>query len=133
MKKIGIYSSVLIFTLVSLVGLQSFQQKKAAAKIKFEKVVHDYGVMVQSADGNCEFKFTNTGNDILFLTRVAKSCGCTEPTYSKEPIPPGGEASIKVGYNTELIGAFEKTITVFSNAENNMVVLKIKGEVKAKE
>jgi hypothetical protein len=43
---------------------------------------------------------------------------------------PGGKSVIKVGYNTSgRPGAFTKTITVMSNAENSSIVLTIKGEV----
>ena len=31
--------------------------------IKFVNAVHDYGTIIQGADGNCEFKFKNTGKD----------------------------------------------------------------------
>ena len=59
------------------------------------------------------------------------SCGCTTPEWPKEPIKPGGTATIKATYNAAAMGVFTKTITVVSNANPNQKVLIIKGEVKA--
>ena len=97
--------------------------------IKFEKIVHDYGTIAQGADGNSEFKFTNKGKSPLILSNVKASCGCTVPEWPKEPIAPGQTGSIKVKYNTATVGAFNKSITVNSNALNNTVMLQIKGNV----
>ncbi len=41
--------------------------------VTFDKVVHDYGTIEQHADGNCEFKFTNTGKEPLILSNVRSS------------------------------------------------------------
>ncbi|RUA23560.1 MAG: hypothetical protein DSY76_09360 [Bacteroidetes bacterium] len=102
-----------------------------AAKITFDKTVHDFGKVKKGAEElKCTFTYTNTGNDMLFISRVRKSCGCTLPVYSKEPIAPGQSATIEVGYTTtDVVGVFNKKITVFTNAVNNAVVLTIKGEI----
>lgn len=101
-----------------------------AADIVFETEVIDYGTIEHNADGNREFKFKNTGKEPLIISNSTGSCGCTVPTWPKEPIKPGETASIKVHYATDRIGAFEKTVTVTSNAKTPSKVLKIKGTVK---
>lgn len=103
-----------------------------APDIQFEKTVHDYGTIVQGADGTCEFKFTNTGKEPLILSRPQSSCGCTVPTWPQEPILPGKSDVIKVTYNTNNVGMINKTVTVTSNAKTARVVLQIKGTVTAK-
>jgi len=101
--------------------------------IVFEKTTHDYGTIVQGADGNSEFKFTNKGKSPIILSNVHASCGCTVPEWPKEPILPGKTSSIKVTYNTANLGSFGKTISVSSNAVNSTVVLTIKGNVTPKQ
>jgi len=110
------------------------QTSKTTVKetIVFDKTVHDYGTIVQNADGNCEFQFTNKGKEPLVLSNVSSSCGCTVPTWPREPIAPGKSASIKVKYDTNRVGLINKSITVSSNAANNPVVLQIKGNVTPK-
>lgn len=108
------------------------QPNPNAPEISFEKTVHDYGTIVQGADGTCEFKFTNTGKEPLILSKPQSSCGCTIPTWPQEPILPGKSDAIKVTYNTHNIGGINKTVTVTSNAKTSRVVLSIKGTVIAK-
>ncbi|MEO6901756.1 MAG: DUF1573 domain-containing protein [Bacteroidia bacterium] len=100
-----------------------------APKFKFESEVVDYGTVAHNADGNREFKFTNVGKEPLIISNAVGSCGCTTPLWPKEPIKPGGTGIIKVHYATDRVGAFEKTVTLTSNAETPSKVLKIKGTV----
>ena len=101
------------------------------ARISFSEMEHQYGTIVKGGDGNCEFTFTNDGNEPLILSNVKASCGCTVPTWTKEPIMPGNTGTIKVRYNTNNVGSFTKTITVTCNAVNApRTTLKIKGKVE---
>ncbi|HOY30795.1 MAG TPA: DUF1573 domain-containing protein [Bacteroidales bacterium] len=97
--------------------------------ISFDKLVHDYGTIKQGSDGTCEFTFKNTGKEPLILSNVKSSCGCTVPTWPKDPIIPGQSGVIKVVYDTKRVGIISKTITVISNAETGTVTLSIKGNV----
>jgi hypothetical protein len=102
-----------------------------AAEITFENEVHDYGTIKQGADGGCEFKFKNTGKEPLVISNARGSCGCTVPTWPKEPIMKGQTGVIKVHYDTKRVGAFTKTVTITSNAKSDNKVLTIKGVVEA--
>ena len=86
------------------------------AAFKFEEEVIDYGTIQKNADGNRVFKFTNTGGSPLIITNAKGSCGCTVPSYNKEPIMPGETGEIGVKYATDRVGRFSKTITLTSNA-----------------
>ena len=100
------------------------------AEISFEKEVHDYGVMEQNGNGQCEFVFTNTGTEPLLITNARGSCGCTVPEWPREPIAPGASSAIKVKYDTKRPGPINKSVTITSNAINTPTkVLRIKGEV----
>lgn len=105
------------------------QNNPNAPEIYFEKTVHDYGELKKDSDGSCEFTFKNTGKEPLILSNVKSSCGCTVPTWPKEPVLPGGSEVIKVVYDTKNVGVISKTVTVTSNAKTNPVVLNIKGNV----
>lgn len=130
MKKIFATISLVLF--VFFAANAQTAAKSDGPEIKFDKMEHDYGTITKGSDGSCVFKFKNIGNEVLVISDVRKSCGCTTPTWSKEPILPGQSGEIKVGYNTENIAPFSKTITVISNAVNATVTLTIKGNVVAK-
>ena len=124
---------LLIGILVMMAGAAQAQDAKTTqngAEIEFEKLVHDYGEVPYNGNGECEFKFTNTGNEPLIIQKPKSSCGCTVPSWPKEPILPGESDVIKVTYKTTRVGNINKTVTVTSNAiKNGTVVLRIKGKV----
>ncbi len=122
---------VLIFILaISVIGFSSMTStENPAAKIEFDKLIHDFGKIPQGKPVKVVFKFTNTGNDVLLLTNVVKSCGCTTPVFSTEPVLPKQKGTIELGFDAQSVGAFNKKVTVFSNAENDQIILTIKGEV----
>jgi len=113
---------------------QSVQTVQTASQdsIIFDKLEYDYGTMEYGGDGNTEFTFTNKGKAPVVLSNVRASCGCTTPEWTKTPVAPGEKGTIKVKYNTNLPGTFNKSITVSSNAANSNVMLRIKGNVKPK-
>lgn len=102
-----------------------------APTMAFAKDAIDYGTIKQDADGNRVFTFTNDGKEPIIISEAHGSCGCTVPTYPKEPIMPGKTAEIKVHYDTHRVGPFSKSVTVNSNAKNSPVVLRISGTVEA--
>lgn len=113
--------------------IKTNKEDKNLPEIFFEKTVHDYGVLKYDGDGTCEFTFKNIGKEPLLLTQVQASCGCTTPTWPKEPIKPGDKGTIVVKYNTKIPNAFTKSIRVYSNAKTGLVSLTIKGTVENKQ
>jgi hypothetical protein len=109
--------------------------KVEGAGMVFVSETIDYGTVAANSDGKREFVFTNNGNKPLIITNATGSCGCTVPTYSKEPIAPGAKGVIGVKYDTSRAGQpFTKTVTITSNAAGTpSKTLTIKGNVLAAE
>jgi hypothetical protein len=103
----------------------------SGAKIEFVSPVHDFGNIKQGVPVSTDFVFKNTGTAPLILTNVQASCGCTVPTWPREPIAQGGTTKITVTYNAANIGNFSKTITVTHNGATATDILTIKGVVLA--
>lgn len=131
MKRLFLISSLIILSSVLLVA-QEEKKAKSTDQMAFETLSHDYGSIVYDADGTYKFKFTNNSDKPIVITNVKSSCGCTIPSWPKEPVQPGEKGSITVKYNTKLPGTFNKTVQVFSTAENSPVKLIIRGKVNAK-
>lgn len=109
------------------------EKKLSNATIDFVSKVVDYGLIDHNSDGVRNFTFTNNGTEPLTINKAKGSCGCTVPTYPKDPIAPGETAEIGVKYATNRVGKFTKTITLTTNASKKPVILTIKGEVKPAE
>jgi len=126
---------IVLISALMVIGTIPVKSQFSEATISFEKLNHNFGT-IKEEDGTVEytFKFKNNGNQPLLINTVRSSCGCTVAEWSKEPIPPGSEGSIKVGYNPlRRPGAFRKSITVVSNArENSTLNLYIVGLVEPK-
>lgn len=105
-------------------------QKKKANPI-FNKTVHDFGKVKESAGSvKTIFTFVNKGDAPFIINRVQTTCGCTTPTYSKEPILPGKQGSIEVSYSTTgRPGAIKRQISIYSNVADTVYTLNIRGEV----
>jgi Protein of unknown function (DUF1573) len=105
------------------------QQRNAA--ISFNSENFDFGQIKEGAgSATHKFEFTNTGSQPLVITNVTTSCGCTSPAWTREPVMPGAKGFVSATYDVKgRPGKFEKTISVSSNADRSMVVLKISGDV----
>jgi hypothetical protein len=150
MKKSIQHLSFLIATFLtinSFVAQQSIAISQGA-EISFDKSTHDYGQIEKSANGECVFVFTNTGNQPLKISNAKGSCGCTVPQWPREEIAPGSTGEIRVRYDTKRVGVINKSVTIQSNAMNSDNItrakkdsdgkviggtstIRIKGEVKA--
>jgi Protein of unknown function (DUF1573) len=98
----------------------------------FEQTEVDYGTITQGADPLRRFKFKNTGTEPLIIKNARGSCGCTVPSFKKEPIAPGETSEIEVRYDTQRIGGFQKSVTIETNEGDQSRVLMIKGVVNEK-
>ena len=107
------------------------EANKPAPKIKFEKVVHDFGKITPGTKNVCEFKFTNAGDSLLKITKVSKTCGCTPYTLAKKEYEPGETGTLKVRYNaSKRPASITRRLYVSSNDKANpKVTLSIKARI----
>lgn len=124
MKKIACLF-VALFAFVSVTVAQT-----DASFAEFDKTEHDFGKITDQEDAFTTFEFTNTSGTDLILNPPKTSCGCTTPSYPKEPIKAGATQEIQVKYSTKnRIGRFVKDVRVYAQGHEEPIVLKIRGEV----
>lgn len=106
----------------------------AQAEITFKESTHDFGTVKQeNGDVKTRFTFTNTGDEPLVIDGVRASCGCTTPSWTKEPVMPGKTGFIDAKYvSSTRPGPFNKSLMVTSNTSPAMTTLTIKGNVTPK-
>ena len=140
MKKGTLYIMLALSLLASAgCGNRNHRGKSAAvsqspdtvkAVISFSEIEHNFGQVQEGEKVGCIFTFTNTGNADLVINSAITTCGCTVPKYDRRPIAPGKNGSLEVVFNTEgRNGIQSKTITVKSNADPPVIILKITAEV----
>jgi len=98
--------------------------------IQFAEMEHDFGTIDQNTTNPKTFTFTNTGEHPLIISNAKGSCGCTVPSYPKEPIAPGETGEIEVIYRPGTQANQQtKTVTITANTEPAQTVLRIKANV----
>ncbi len=107
--------------------------KKGDAVASFDKKEYDFGTVNEGEKVEVIYNITNSGKTDLVITNAQPSCGCTVPSWPKEPIKPGETKEIKAVFNTAgKPNKQQKTITLITNTERGREILKIKGFVTPK-
>lgn len=113
---------------------QSNEQKPVGptTSVIFNEEIHNFGKVDINTDNPYSFVFTNTGKEPLLITNAKGSCGCTVPSWPKDPIMPGATGQIDVVFRPSKGQAGkpqEKTVTVTANTEPVNTVVRIKAMV----
>ncbi len=117
-------------TVVSEISPAGGSKAENYAEIKFDTLRVDLGKFPASNPvRKCSYAFTNVGTAPLIIHQAFASCGCTVPSFTKDPIKPGQRGKIDVTYDGtgKFPGKFIKTITIRTNAKNEIVRLIIEG------
>jgi hypothetical protein len=98
------------------------RHKKAMAMpktiIQFDDAKHSFGKIKEGDVVKHAYHFKNTGNAPLLISRATATCGCTVPSFPREPIPPGGEGDIVVRFDSHnRKGHQQKNVLISSNAQ----------------
>jgi len=102
----------------------------AFPKFSFDQEEHNFG---QIRDGDIvshTFRFTNSGEAPLIISKATAACGCTVPQWPKQPIPVGGSGEIKVQFDSSnKPGMQNKVVTITANTESKVKKLLIRAQV----
>ena len=103
----------------------------AQAKATFDKMTHEFGVVLWKHPATATFTIKNDGNKPLVISNVTTSCGCTVADWTKEPIAPGKTGVVTSTFDAKALGHFYKDIGVYCNASARPIYLMLRGEVSA--
>lgn len=127
-------------TLITLVllGLQTFttyaQTDSLTADIFLSQKTYDFNHIEAGEKISHVFEFENSGKAPLIIEKVLTTCGCTVPSWPKEPLAPGETSQIEVIFDsTGKIGRQNKIITIRSNASSGDKRLILSGMVLPKK
>ena len=102
----------------------------AFPKFTFDQEEHNFG---QIRDGDIvshTFRFTNSGEAPLIISKATAACGCTVPQWPKHPIPVGGSGEIQVQFDSSnKPGMQNKVVTITANTESKVKKLLIRAQV----
>ena len=103
------------------------------AKMTFAETVYDFGKIKEGKTVEHTFKFINDGKTTLLINDVRSTCGCTIPSWPREPIEPGDSGKIKVVFKSEgKKDQQRKPVTITANTFPSETVLYMNGTVLSK-
>jgi hypothetical protein len=101
--------------------------------LTFETTDHDFGTINEGQKVSYTYKVKNTGEAPLIIQSAQPSCGCTVPTWTKEPIPVGQSGFVTAEFDSNgKPGIANKTITVTSNTWPKVTTIRFKAMVTPK-
>jgi len=109
--------------------VEQTEQAEGGPIMSLESNTVDYGTIKQHGEPLRTVKFTNTGTEPLVIKNARGSCGCTVPTWPKEPIMPGQESEIEIRYATNRLGKINKTVKITTNEGGDPHVIKVVGKI----
>ena len=105
-------------------------QSDAMPEMIFEEEAFDFGDISQGEKVEHSFVFENKGESDLIISSAVGSCGCTVPSYPKEPIKPGATGEIQVVFDSNgKKGAQHKRVTIVANTNPNKTMIAIMANV----
>jgi hypothetical protein len=124
------FKKVLLFSIL-FISISFAQLLEPKAVIKLSE--YDFKTIEQGKIVDHNFTITNTGGDLLKITDVRASCGCTAAKPDKMDLKPGESTEIKVTFNSSgRSGPQSKYVFVNTNDPTNTEIkLKITGNVVA--
>lgn len=104
----------------------------AAPHLKAEAPLFNFGQVAEGSKTEHTFRFRNTGDAPLIISKVRSSCGCTAALLSAKKLAPGEWGELKATFNSKgFQGSVTKTIYVYSNdPEQQKVRFRLQGQVQ---
>ncbi len=113
---------------------QEAERLKNVTSIKFEKEVYDFGTCTEGDVIKKTIEFTNNGKIPLVISQAYGSCGCTIPTYDKEPMQPGKKGKLEIEFDSKnKPGANTKSVTVLANTNPEATTVSFSIKVNSKK
>lgn len=114
--------------LKKLVGIEAISQH--VTMIQADSAEYHYGVVGENMMVSRKIILKNTGKEVFHIKGITTSCDCMTAEYDWDEIPPGGKATMTVGYKAEEPGDFWRTITIYGNVPGKSVTLDFWGTVR---
>jgi len=121
----------IVFILSLLVTFSVYSQEKG--KLSFNKEVIDFGELKEGDTAKKSLTFKNEGSQPVFIKKISSTGHVNVEEYPMDEIQPNANSKIVISYNTKVIGPIRRTLTIYSNAENPIISIKIKGKVLQKD
>lgn len=101
-----------------------------APELHIDRSNLDLGPVVQGETVSAQISFSNTGSEVLEITEIKTSCGCTAANLDKTSYAPGERGQLNITLKTaRLQGEITRKVTLYSNSAEGEHELLVKAQV----
>ncbi len=104
---------------------QAATVKADTTVVSIDRTKHDFGQIRRRGDVVTDFVLTNRGTQPLVVVQVVTSCSCLKAEYSRRPVAPGAQTTVRLRYEPHKAdpGTFYKVVKIYTNAGRLLVTL----------
>lgn len=106
---------------------------QAQNKLIVDQPMAHMGELIFQTPKSVTFTIKNKGKQAVEITDVKPSCGCTQATWTRGPIAPGGKAMVTAEYDAQILGHFQKELAVYVSGSDKPLYLQMEGRVVTKK
>jgi len=119
---------------ILIIPMSFISAQLSGARIRANITQYDFGEVTEGVLVKFTFRVNNIGDQVLRITNIMTSCGCTAAAMQNDEIQPGEGTAINVEFDTEgKIGLQNKVISIACNdASNPNIKVEIIGKVLPK-
>lgn len=104
----------------------------AQPAVFFDHTEADLGTILWKEPATATFTIANRGDKPLIISYAGTDCGCTVAKWTETPIEPGKSGEITATFDAGLLGRFQKSIGIYTNADDAPYYLTLRGHVVSK-
>jgi len=124
MKKFRKIIIPVFFILLSVSGCKTDDAATELTTIDIEDPVRHYSPVVQGEEQDINIRILNTGENLLRISKVYPSCGCTIAKFPETAIAPGKAGIIELKYNSNknigYVGVYTTIVTNTKEKSNTV-------------
>lgn len=95
----------------------------------FDRTEADLGTILWKEPATATFSIANRGDKPLVISYVGTDCGCTVAEWTETPIEPGKSGEVTATFDAGMLGRFQKTVGIYTNADEAPYYLTLRGHV----
>lgn len=108
-------------------------KKMKKTNMEVPETKFSFGKMKEGDKARHHYIVKNTGTEPLMIANVQTSCGCTAPSFPKEPILPGQQGEITLEFSSAgKEGHVQKNALIIANTDNSPFSIGFDAEVEKK-
>jgi len=93
----------------------------------------DLGEVLTGSNCNRTIRVKNNSQEVLWIANVRGSCGLSVPSWPRNHIEPGKEATIQIRYDCSRPGPINRNVTIHANTFKAKTIIQIRGKVISNE